>query len=262
MEEYDYQLNSKIFLSATEPNQEQTKKYKFYINQNKKNKDFNIPNNEICQSKYNFITFLPKVLLLQFFKLENVYFLIIAIFQIIPIISPLTSTTAIVPLAFVLFVSIVREGIEDYQRHIYDNQLNAEKILVYRNNEWINSISGDLLIGEIVVVQENEQFPADLVLLDSNLSNGTCYIETATLDGEKTIKMKSCPKNSEGKFQSENGKNTWKEKLIIVGHCECDMPSFELYKFNGHVDFLVENHQVKTAIDAKNLLLKGKYFIT
>lgn len=59
-------------------------------------------------------------LLLQFKRLANVYFLIIAILQTIPIISPLSPVTAWVPLIVVLGISMIREGYEDYQRYKSD----------------------------------------------------------------------------------------------------------------------------------------------
>jgi hypothetical protein len=67
-------------------------------------------------AKYNLITFLPKSILLQFLRLSNVVFLVNAVLQSIPIISSISPITAIGPLAFVLAVSLLREGYEDYVR--------------------------------------------------------------------------------------------------------------------------------------------------
>ena len=47
-------------------------------------------------------------------------FLLMAILQSIKIISPLNPTTAILPLVFVITVSMIREGIEDYMRYTAD----------------------------------------------------------------------------------------------------------------------------------------------
>jgi len=63
------------------------------------------------------VNFLPKALLLQFERYANIYFLVIAILQCIPDISPLSSWSAIAPLVFVLAVSMTREGFEDVARH-------------------------------------------------------------------------------------------------------------------------------------------------
>lgn len=43
----------------------------------------------------------------------NLYFLVIAVLQSIPLISPLTPVTAIAPLVFVIAVSLLREAVED-----------------------------------------------------------------------------------------------------------------------------------------------------
>ncbi len=67
-----------------------------------------------------YILYNKESLLLQFKRLANVYFLFIAILQTIPIISPLTSVTAWIPLSVVMTISILREGYEDYQRYKSD----------------------------------------------------------------------------------------------------------------------------------------------
>jgi hypothetical protein len=59
-------------------------------------------------------------LIVQFKRIANVYFLIIAILQSIPAISPLSATTAWAPLIVVLTISMLREGYEDYQRYKSD----------------------------------------------------------------------------------------------------------------------------------------------
>ena len=172
--------------------------YKFYVNDTNLNKtSFKFHNNRIDTTKYNIITFIPKALLLQFVRLANIYFLICAILQCIPLISPLTPVTAVVPLVFVLSVSIIREGIEDYSRAQLDKQQNNEETIVYRDGEWKKSQSGTLYVGEIVEVLEGNTFPADLILLDSELPGGICFIETGTLDGEKTLKQKESPETQE-----------------------------------------------------------------
>jgi hypothetical protein len=73
--------------------------------------------NKIDSSKYNLVTFLPKSLILQFTRLSNLVFLINAVLQSIPILSSVSPFTALGPLAFVLAISMLREGYEDYVVH-------------------------------------------------------------------------------------------------------------------------------------------------
>ena len=175
--------------------------YEFYINNRKGNKEeLFFKDNKISTTKYNCITFLPKALMLQFIRLANVYFVFIAIIQSIPIISPLGAATAIAPVVFVLSVSLIREAIEDLHRAKLDKEQNSDEIETYRDNYWEIIKSGDLEMGEIVQVKNEGIFPADLMLIESNLPDGICYIETGTLDGEKTLKIKSAPNFTKGKF--------------------------------------------------------------
>ena len=175
--------------------------YQFKINDNKTNLEkYHHKDNKVKTTKYNWITLIPKALLYQFLRLANIYFLVCAIIQCIPAISPLGPATAIVPLIIVLSVSIIREGYEDYKRGKLDKEQNSEPAEVYRKKNWEEVKSGDLKIGELVYVICDRTFPADLILIDSSLDDGSCFIETGTLDGEKTLKMKNPLKDTQNKF--------------------------------------------------------------
>ena len=187
--------------------------YEFYINNMEKNsKELLYPNNKISTTKYNCLTFLPKSLLYQFARLANVYFLATAIIQCIPIISPLGPATAVAPIVFVFTVSLIREAIEDYQRGKLDKEQNSDLISTFRDNKWTIVKSGELILGEIIQVKKDGIFPADLLLMDSNLHDGICYIETGSLDGEKTLKIKYSPTFTKNKFSKNDEKTDNKNK--------------------------------------------------
>jgi len=50
-------------------------------------------------------------------------------------------------------------------------------------------------VGCIVKIEENNFFPADLILLGSSLPKGICYVETKNLDGETNLKHKQTDKS-------------------------------------------------------------------
>ena len=251
---YESKSKNSLLISNLSLISNKNSQYKFYINNPQKNLTFNFKPNKINTTKYNIITFFPKSLLLQFMRPANVYFLITAIIQCIPLISPLGYETAIFPILFVLSVSLIREGIEDYHRWQLDNEQNNKKYLVYRNNKWKEIFSGELLMGEIVTVFQNNNFPADLILIDSEINEGVCYIETGSLDGEKTLKIKCSPNEIAG-MMSEN-KNVIK-KINIEGYVICDFPNPELYQLNGKMNLNINNNKFEIPLDSKQLLLKG-----
>ena len=224
------------------------------MNHHIKNKSFsNLKSNYISTTKYNCITFLPKSLLLQFTRLPNVYFLLIAILQSIPAISPLNSVTAILPLVFVLSVSMLRELIEDLSRYKFDKINNNRKVIILKEGEFIEDISENIQVGDIILVNENTEFPCDLILLDSTNVDGICYIETGTLDGEKNLKNKISNKEIKGKFYQ--GGILTNNFIHLKGKVECDMPNPELYKFDGKMSLLYteDNNSISGNDDIDNL---------
>ena len=241
----------------------------FYINDNKKNQNLKYKNNSINTTKYNIITFIPKSLLIQFAKLPNVYFLATAIIQSIPLISPLSSITAIFPLIFVLSVSMIRDLIEDLSRLTYDRLNNNEEIIVYRDGKFTKSISSSLNIGELIIINENKQIPTDIILIDSNLNEGMAYVETSSLDGEKNLKPKIANNNLCGLFNNllnNNDENPFNSQIFnnmyFEGFCQCDPPNSNLHKLDGRVsiNYNINNtyiHSIKFPISERQMLLKG-----
>lgn len=74
--------------------------------------------NTVITSKYNFLTFLPLNLMLQFSKFANIYFLILTILECIPAISDSGGVPVLAaPLSFVVGVSMIKDIYEDYNRH-------------------------------------------------------------------------------------------------------------------------------------------------
>ena len=236
--------------------------YDFYINNpelnKKKLKHFS---NLISTTKYNFITFIPKSLIIQFYRLSNVYFLATAIIQSIPIISPLSSLTAIFPLIFVLFVSMVRELIEDLSRMKYDNINNKMNVFIFKNKKFQQFQSSQINVGDIILIKDNNEIPCDIIILDSNTYDGICYVETSTLDGEKTLKNKNnnntygifCNKNST-KFKDILNTNF---DLNISGHGQSDFPNNILNKCDGYLKLLINGNSIEFPFNINNTLLKG-----
>ena len=254
--------------------------HEFFLNNNKKNKaKYNHSNNTISTTKYNILTFIPKSLLIQFARLPNVYFLSTAIIQSIPLISPLTSITAIVPLLFVLLVSMIRDLIEDLSRLTYDRLNNNEEIIVFRDGRFIKNISSSLNVGELILVLENQQIPSDMIIIDSSLNEGMSYVETSSLDGEKNLKPKVANNILSGFFK--NNLNAPEEKvqncnnfynMYIEGFCQSDAPNSDLHKLDGRMNVsirldnrnkninnnnIIEINDCNFPINQRQMLLKG-----
>lgn len=84
----------------------------------------------------------------------------------------------------VLIITMIKEIIEDTARHKADNRVNNSVCTVLRpDGKLENILWKDLRVGEIIMVQNKHQLPADCLLLASTNDLGVCYIETSNLDG-------------------------------------------------------------------------------
>nr|GMC55721.1 probable phospholipid-transporting ATPase 4 [Ipomoea batatas] len=146
--------------------------------------------NYITTTKYNFLTFLPKAVFEQFRRVANLYFLLAAILSLTPV-APFSAISMIAPLIFVVGLSMAKEALEDWHRFLQDMSINLHKTCyhkgdgVFGHKPWMK-----ILVGDIVKIEKNEFFPADLLLLSSSYEDGICYVETMNLDGETNLKAK------------------------------------------------------------------------
>lgn len=87
-------------------------------------------NNQINSSRYTFYSFLPRQIYVQFSKLANVYFLMVAVLQMIPCLSTVSLHTTIIPLCVFMGVSMVKEAFDDSQRRRLDREENEKTVKV------------------------------------------------------------------------------------------------------------------------------------
>lgn len=206
--------------------------------------------NHVSTAKYNVATFLPKFLLEQFSKYANIFFLFTSGLQQIPNLSPTNQYTTIGPLIVVLLISAGKELIEDYRRKQADKALNLSKARVLRGSnfdetKWIN-----VAVGDIVRVESEESFPADLVLLASSEPEGLCYIETANLDGETNLKIKQgLPETAALVSSSDLGR--------LGGKIKSEQPNSSLYTYEATLTMQAGAGEKELALNPEQLLLRG-----
>ncbi|KAF7827882.1 putative phospholipid-transporting ATPase 9 [Senna tora] len=190
----------------------------------------NYADNSVRSTKYTLATFLPKSLFEQFRRVANFFFLVTGILAFTPL-APYTAVSAIVPLIIVIGATMVKEGIEDLRRKKQDIEVNNRRVKVHKHNgafeytEWKN-----LRVGDIVKVQKDEFFPADLLLLSSSYEDAVCYVETMNLDGETNLKLKQ---GLEVTSSLRDDLNFSDFKATI----KCEDPNANLYSFVGSMEF-------------------------
>uniref|UniRef100_A0A673X2F8 Phospholipid-transporting ATPase n=1 Tax=Salmo trutta TaxID=8032 RepID=A0A673X2F8_SALTR len=191
------------------------------------------PDNRIVSSKYTLWNFIPKNLFEQFRRIANFYFLLIFLVQLI-IDTPTSPVTSGLPLFFVITVTAIKQGYEDWLRHKADCSINECPVDMVQQGMVVRTQSSKLRVGDVVMVREDETFPCDLILLSTSRGDGTCYVTTTSLDGESSHKTYYAVPDTMA-FKTEQ------EVDSLHATIECEQPQPDLYKPLG----------------AENLLLRG-----
>lgn len=167
-------------------------------------KHYTYPSNAISNAKYSAFTFLPVILFEQFKFFFNLYFLLVALSQIIPALRIGYLSSYIVPLAFVLTVTMSKEAWDDISRRRRDREANTELYEVV-NSDTSLVAAQNLKVGTLVRLHKDQRIPADMILLQSSETTGESFIRTDQLDGETDWKLRiSCTLTQNADLDSLN----------------------------------------------------------
>ena len=83
------------------------------------------PTNAVTNQKYNVVTFLPLALYEEFRFFFNLYFLVVALSQLIPVLQIGFMIAYMGPLVFVVAISLAKEAYDDYKRFLRDREVNG-----------------------------------------------------------------------------------------------------------------------------------------
>ncbi|CAD5164992.1 unnamed protein product [Musa acuminata subsp. malaccensis] len=216
-----------------------------YVNDpGRTNQPIKFADNSIRTTKYSVLTFLPRNLFEQFHRVAYVYFLILAGLNQVPQLGVFTPAASILPLAFVLGVTAVKDGYEDWRRHRSDRDENNRTAQVlapggeFRPKRW-----KDILVGEVVKVTADETLPCDMVLLATSDPTGVAYVQTINLDGESNLKTR---------YAKQETQSTPPESTAALIRCE--KPNRNIYGFLASADVPGEK---RVSLGPSNIILRG-----
>ena len=88
--------------------------------------------------------------------------------------------------------------------------------------------SQDIHVGDLVYLEEDQEVPCDLVIISCSEASGNCYIQTANLDGESNLKVRTAV--------AETRTNTTEEQLGAFKGVICaPAPDSKLYIFDAQL---------------------------
>ena len=92
--------------------------------------------------------------------------------------------------------------------------------------KWERTLWKKLEVGDVVLLKENDQIPADVVVLATSDPDGVCFVETKNLDGETNLKPRKSLKATMGIGNEEDIEHA---RFWI----DSEPPHANLYSYNG-----------------------------
>ncbi|CAD8047447.1 unnamed protein product [Paramecium sonneborni] len=202
----------------------------------------NQQSNVIKNSKYNVVTFLPKVLYEQFHQFINIFYLGLTISQFIQPFKVGFLIGYLGPLALVVTLSVLKELYDDIKRHKRDRQINSTIYKRFLNGQWQDITSGQLQVGMIIKINSNQRIPADILVLEA--TDDQVFIRTDQLDGETDWKLRKPVQYIQKKGLSN---------LDLTNYfLNCAQPQENIYDF--HAVFHSLQSQEKEPLSLENVM--------
>jgi phospholipid-translocating ATPase len=160
-------------------------------------------------------------------KSFNLYFLLIALSQFIPILKVGFLFTYVAPLLFVLGITLAKEAFDDIKRWKRDLDANSQKYQKLTPSGPKTIPSSSIKVGDMIIINPNQRVPADCVLLRTTEKTGASFIRTDQLDGETDWKLR----RAIGPLQKLK---TNEELLEYKASIYAEKPKKEIYDFLGN----------------------------
>lgn len=224
------------------------------------------PSNEIKTSKYTAWNFVPKNLLEQLYKFGNAYFLIISVLMFIGEKTPLFVGTikafsTLATLVLMMSATALMAWIDDQRRKESDRETNGQVAKTSMGTKKWDEIT----VGDFLVVSQDQELPADMVLFWAAEAEGNCYVSTANLDGETNLKLKTAPaptqealsRGPKRSVADVSPEDVLKELRGIKGSVDAEAPSTSIHDFQGKLEVEGTASTADVPLGFKALLLRG-----
>ncbi|KAM7205561.1 phospholipid-transporting ATPase DNF1 [Rhypophila sp. PSN 637] len=146
---------------------------------------------------------------------------------------------------------------EEHFQAIKGDLINPEKPISgkarFHRDAWKN-----LMVGDFVRIYNDDELPADIIILATSDADGQCYVETKNLDGETNLKVRTALRCGR---TLKHARDCERAQFII----ESEPPQPNLYKYNGAIkwhqklpgDRHGEPQEMSEPIGIDNMLLRG-----
>ncbi|KAL2758570.1 hypothetical protein ACRALDRAFT_2101016 [Sodiomyces alcalophilus JCM 7366] len=144
----------------------------------------------------------------------------------------------------------------DLLKHQNGNLMNSE-LPATGNARFHKDAWKDLRVGDFVRIYNDDEIPADIVVLSTSDPEGVCYVETKNLDGETNLKVRTSLRCGRS---MKHARDCERARFWI----DSEAPQPNLYKYNGAIKWQQkfdgpdsEPQDMVEPLTIDNMLLRG-----
>ena len=132
----------------------------------------------------------------------------------------------------------------------YENPTRGAR---FQKDAWKN-----LVVGDFVRIYNDDELPADVIILSTSDPDGACYVETKNLDGETNLKVRQALRCGRS---LKHARDCERAEFVV----ESEAPQPNLYKYNGAIKWRQalpgypddDPEEMTEPMTIDNLLLRG-----
>ncbi|KAI0124735.1 hypothetical protein BJ170DRAFT_726371 [Xylariales sp. AK1849] len=141
------------------------------------------------------------------------------------------------------------ETLERVKGDLINHSLPTNGGARFHRDHWKN-----IQVGDFVRLYNDDELPADIVVLSTSDADGACYVETKNLDGETNLKVRQALRCGRS---LKHAKDCERAQFVV----ESEAPQPNLYKYNGAIKWAQKvggaDRDMTEPITIDNMLLRG-----
>lgn len=212
--------------------------------------------NQVNSSRYTWLNLIPKSLFEQFQRSANIWFLIVSVFQLIPLeLNPASSLSTVLPLCILISITLLKDAYNTYQFLSKDSITNNSLYTHWNGYMFAELKCKDIIVGHLLKIKEKEKSPADLIILLSSNSETTLFVDSSQTTGENNMLTKKVVTEIQMFCNSVDIEVILKK---LVGRVKFEQPCSDFNSFNGKLN--IDKYPKTIELSSENMLYRGSNF--
>ncbi|OMJ75673.1 hypothetical protein SteCoe_25143 [Stentor coeruleus] len=210
--------------------------------------------NRVVSYHYTILSLIPKTLFQEFQNISYLWFLTIIGLELSPY-CEYTSLkwSTLFPLLLLISHVLTENILRTYNRYKLDSVKNNAIVQVLGSSDFLKKKSRDVHVGDILLIENQEHVPADVLLLAVDNTESECFVDMSAVIGGKDLIKKKPVKDTQA-FITTDGYEVG-NLLKHIENVRVIQPDSSFKHFSGKIK--MKGNPKVTKVNLENLVIRG-----